>query len=119
MFIFAAIILGAGWAFLYPALMTYVMENAGAAQGPAMATFTAFGDLGTGLGPMIMGVILEWTSYPVMFLCLILVGIANFAYFHYAIWKEAKDIRKEARDREIALKRDRKPLIQLRCEITR
>jgi len=47
MFIFAAIILGAGWAFLYPALMTYVMENAGAAQGPAMATFTAFGDLGT------------------------------------------------------------------------
>ena len=119
MFIFAAIILGAGWAFLYPALMTYVMENAGAAQGPAMATFTAFGDLGTGLGPMIMGVILEWTSYPVMFLCLILVGIANFAYFHYAIWKEATDIRKEAREGEIALKRDRKLLIPLQCEIKR
>jgi len=68
---------------------------------------------------MIMGVILEWTSYPVMFLCLILVGIANFAYFHYAIWKEATDIRKEAREGEIALKRDRKLLIPLQCEIKR
>ena len=119
MFILAAIILGAGWAFLYPSLMIYVMEKAGTAQGPAMATFTALGDLGTGVGPMIMGIILEWTSYPVMFLCLILVGVTNFVYFHYAIWKEAKDIREEVREGKIALKSDRKPFTQLRCEIRR
>jgi len=113
MFIVAAIILGAGWAFLYPSLMVYVMEKAGTAQGPAMATFTALGDLGTGVGPMIMGIVLEWTSYPVMFLCLILIGATNFVYFHYAIWK---DIPAEGRKEQIALKRDRKPLTQLRCE---
>jgi len=69
----------------------------GDCAGPAMATFTALGDLGTGAGPMLMGIILEWTSYPVMFLCLILFGVTNFVYFHYAIWKEAKDIREEGR----------------------
>ena len=95
LFILAAVILGTGWAFLYPSLMMHVMENAGTAQGPAMATFTALGDLGAGVGPMMMGIILEWTSYPVMFLCLILVGVTNFIYFHHAIWKEAKDVREE------------------------
>jgi MFS family permease len=119
MFILAAIILGAGWAFLYPSLMIYVMEKAGTAQGPAMATFTALGDLGAGVGPMIMGIILEWTSYPVMFFCLILVGVTNFVYFYYAIWKEAKDIREEVKEGKIALKSHRKPLIQLRCEAER
>jgi MFS family permease len=119
MFILAAIILGAGWAFLYPSLMIYAMENAGTAQGPAMATFTALGDLGAGVGPMMMGIILELTGYPVMFLCLILVGVTNFVYFHYAIWKEAKDIRQVVREEKIALKRDRKPLTQLRCAIKR
>jgi MFS family permease len=119
MFILAAIILGAGWAFLYPSLMIYVMEKAETAQGPAMATFTALGDLGAGVGPMIMGIILEWTSYPVMFFCLILVGVTNFVYFYYAIWKEAKDIREEVKEGKIALKSHRKPLIQLRCEAER
>ena len=113
MFVVAAIILGAGWAFLYPSLMVYAMEKAGTAQGPAMATFTALGDLGAGVGPMMMGIVLEWTSYPIMFLCLILVGAANLVYFHYAVWK---DIPAEGRKEQIALKRDRKPLTQLRCE---
>ncbi len=117
MFILAAIILGAGWAFLYPSLMVHVMERAGAAQGPAMGTFTALGDLGTGVGPMMMGVILEWTGYHVMFLCLVLVGVMNFVYFHYAIWKETEPIRKEVR--KIALKRNREPHAQLRCAIRR
>ncbi len=86
-FILAAIILGTGWAFLYPSLMIYAIENAGPAQGPAMGTFTALADLGTGLGPMIMGIVLERMGYPVMFLCLILVGVTNSIYFYYAIEK--------------------------------
>ena len=119
MFIVAAIILGIGWAFLYPSLMIYVMENAGTAQGPAMATFTALGDLGMGVGPMIMGIVLEWTSYPVMFLCLILVGVINFVYFHFAIWREPKDIREGMREREIIPEKGRKPLTQIPCAIKR
>jgi MFS family permease len=88
MFIVVAVILGAGWSLLYPSIMIYAIENAGSAQGPAMGTFTALGDLGAGMGPMIMGIILQWTSYPVMFMSLTLIGILNFFFFHYAIAKK-------------------------------
>jgi predicted MFS family arabinose efflux permease len=89
MFILAAVVLGMGWALLYPFLMIQAIENAGSAQGPAMATFTALADLGAGLGPMIMGLILEWMGYPVMLSCLILTAIINFLYFYYSIGKKA------------------------------
>ncbi len=55
-----------------------------------MATFTALADLGAGLGPMIMGFVLERTSYPIMFVCLILTGVINFLYFYYAIGRSRK-----------------------------
>ncbi len=90
MFILVAVILGTGWALLYPFLMIHAIENAGSAQGPAMATFTALGDLGAGLGPMIMGFILEWMGYPIMLSCLILTGGINFLYFYYSIGKKAR-----------------------------
>jgi MFS family permease len=89
MFILAAVVLGMGWALLYPFLMIHAIENAGFAQGPAMATFTALADLGAGLGPMIMGFILELMGYPVMLSCLILTAIINFIYFYYSIGKKA------------------------------
>jgi MFS family permease len=95
MFILIAVMLGSGWAFLYPFLTIHVIENAGPARGPAMATFTALGDLGAGLGPMIMGIILQTTSYPIMFACLILTGITNFLYFYYAIGKKGRNVRGE------------------------
>ena len=88
MFILVAVILGAGWALLYPSILIYAIEKAGSAQGPAMGTFTALGDLGAGMGPMIMGIILQWTSYPVMFFSLTLIGILNFLFFHYSIAKK-------------------------------
>ena len=87
-FIPVAVLLGMGWAFLYPFLTIQAIENAGRARGPAMATFTALGDLGVGLGPMIMGSILERTSYPIMFACLILTGGFNLFYFYLAIGKK-------------------------------
>jgi MFS family permease len=90
MFILVAVIYGSGLALLYPSLLIYAIENAGSAQGPAMATFTALGDLGTGIGPMIMGIILQGTSYPIMFSCLALTGAINFLYFYYVIGKGKK-----------------------------
>ena len=88
--ILVAVILGAGWAFLYPSLMIYAIEGARFGQGPAMGTFTALADLGAGLGPMMMGVILQWTSYPFMFTCLALTGVTIFLYYYYAIGRKEK-----------------------------
>jgi MFS family permease len=90
MFILVAIVFGTGWAFLYPSLVVYAVENSGSARGPAMSTFTALADLGAGIGPMITGMILEWTNYPVMFFFLALIGTVNFLYFHYTIGKKGK-----------------------------
>jgi MFS family permease len=90
-FIFIAIILGTGWAFLYPSLTIHVIETAGLSRGPAMGTFTALADLGAGLGPMIMGFILQRTSYPIMYACLTLTGAINFLYFYYTLGRKGKD----------------------------
>jgi len=90
MFILVAVIYGMGLALLFPSLLIYAIEKAGSAQGPAMGTFTALADLGTGLGPMMMGIILQGTSYPIMFSCLALTGAINFLYFYYVIGKRKK-----------------------------
>jgi len=92
MFIVVAIIFGTGWAFLYPSLVVYAVENSESARGPAMGTFTALADLGAGIGPMIMGLILEWTNYPVMFFLLALIGVVNFIYFRYTITKKKEKV---------------------------
>lgn len=89
MFILAAVLMGVGWSLPYPSLLIQVTNNAGSARGPAMGTFTALGDVGSGLGPMVMGLVLEWTSYPVMFLGLALTGASTVTYYHYAIAKKA------------------------------
>jgi MFS family permease len=92
MFILVAIIFGAGWAFLYPSLVVYAVENSGSARGPAMGTFTALADLGAGIGPMILGLILEWTNYPMMFLSLALFGAVNVLYFGYTVRRKRKAV---------------------------
>jgi predicted MFS family arabinose efflux permease len=89
MFILVAILLGAGWAFLYPILTIHVIEKAGLERGPAMGTFTAISDLGSGLGPMVMGLVLEKSGYPVMFVCLILTAVVNLVYFYWAMARKA------------------------------
>ena len=58
-----------------------------------MGTFTALADLGAGIGPMIMGMILEWTNYPIMFFFLAITGVMNFLYFCYTIRKKRKQVR--------------------------
>jgi MFS family permease len=88
MFLLVAVGLGIGWALLYPSLMIYAIENASSARGPAMGTFTGLADLGAGMGPMILGIILQWTNYSIMFSCLTLIGIINLFYFYYAIGKK-------------------------------
>jgi MFS family permease len=81
MFIVVGMIWGIGAAFIGPALMAYTVDRAGPSLGPAMGTFTALSDLGVSLGPVMMGFIIRLTSYPVMFLCLALMGVISMLYF--------------------------------------
>jgi high-affinity Fe2+/Pb2+ permease len=53
-----------------------------------MGTFTAIADLGSGMGSFMMGIILQLTSYPIMFSCLTLTGIINFLYFYFIVRKK-------------------------------
>jgi hypothetical protein len=50
-----------------------------------MGTYTALADLGAGIGPMVIGMILEWTNFPIMFFSLTLIGVINFLYFRCTI----------------------------------
>jgi MFS family permease len=81
MFILVAALWGTGHAFLIPSLMAYTFERAGASPGPAVATFYAISDVGTFLGPLIMGTVIQYTGYRVMFLCLAMTGLFNLLYF--------------------------------------
>jgi len=88
MFILVAVIWGIGFTFLTPSLIAFALDRVGSSPGPAMGTFTAISDLGMSTGPMIMGVILHSTSYPVMFLCLALIGFINLNYFYFFLRKK-------------------------------
>jgi MFS family permease len=88
MFILVAVIWGVGNAFLYPSLIAYAIDRAGPSRGHAMATFQAVADFGAGIGPVIMGIVLHWTSYPIMFLSLTLVSGINLCYFYFLVRKE-------------------------------
>jgi predicted MFS family arabinose efflux permease len=85
MFILVAVVWGMGNAFLYPTLVAYATDVAGLARGPAVGTYLALSDFGAGMGAVIMGIILELTNYPIMFLCLALTGVINLLYFNYAV----------------------------------
>ncbi len=91
MFLLVAVIWGIGNAFLFPTLVAFALDRAGSSRGPAMGTFTAVTDLGVGVGAAMMGLILNWTSYPTMFLCLALIGVINLLYFHFFIRKKGGD----------------------------
>jgi MFS family permease len=85
MFILVAAVWGIGNAFLYPTLVAYALDHAKLSPGPAMGTFTAVADLGSGMGSVIMGIILQLTNYPIMFFCLALTGIINLLYFYFLV----------------------------------
>jgi MFS family permease len=87
MFILVAVIWGIGHAYLGPTLVVYALDRSGSSRGPVIGTFMAMSDLGMSLGPVIMGIILNVASYPVMFLCLALAGLINLNYFFFFVRK--------------------------------
>jgi MFS family permease len=87
MFIVVAVIWGMGNAFLTPAILAYIIDRAGSSKGPAIGMYMLLSDLGLGLGPVIMGLIIGLSSYPTMFLCLAFTGVINLIYFHFFVRK--------------------------------
>lgn len=90
LFLVVAVIWGLGIAFFYPTLVAYTIDLAGESRGPAVGTYLAFSDFGGSVGAVVMGSILQRTSYRTMFLCTALVGLINLIYFYMAILKRPK-----------------------------
>jgi MFS family permease len=92
MFILVAVIWGVGNALLTPAILAYVLDRAGSSKGPAIGMYMLLSDLGLGLGPVIMGIIIRLSSYPMMFLCLAFTGMINLIYFFFFVRKRQHSI---------------------------
>ena len=90
LFIFTGFLWGVGAAFFMPACMAYALEFAGSSSGAAVGTFQALTDLGMALGPVIMGLIIPITGYPVMFLCLAFIYLIDMCYFQFYVRKRRR-----------------------------
>jgi len=86
-FILIGMLWGVGSAFLAPLAMAYALEYSGSSDGTAVATYQAFMDLGLALGPAVMGIIVPFTGYRAMFLCLALACLINLGYFQFYLKK--------------------------------
>jgi len=63
-----AVVMGAGFSLLFPSLALLVMDRTGdEARGTAMGAFTAFFDVGVGLGAPLAGAVAAVGGYPVAF----------------------------------------------------
>lgn len=63
-----AVVMGLGFSLLFPSLALIVMNRTGdAARGTAMGAFTAFFDVGVGLGAPIAGAVSALAGYPAAF----------------------------------------------------
>lgn len=87
MFIFVGMLWGVGGGFLPPVCMAYALDYAGTSDGTAVGTYQAFMDFGFGISPTIMGIIVPFIGYPVMFLFLGLVCLINLCYFQLFLRK--------------------------------
>ena len=88
MFILVAVIWGIGNALLTPAILAYVLDRTGSSKGPAIGMYMLLSDLGLGLGPVVMGIVIRLSSYPTMFLCLAFTGVINLVYFYFFVRKK-------------------------------
>ena len=88
MFILVAVIWGIGNALFAPAVMAITLDRAGSSKGPAVGMYTLLSDLGLGVGPMITGIIIRLSSYPIMFFSLALTGVVNLIYFYFFVRKK-------------------------------
>jgi hypothetical protein len=68
-------------------VLAYALDRAKTSPGPVVGTYTALADLGLGLGPVIMGFVVRFSSYRIMFLSLSLTAVISLIYFHFFVRK--------------------------------
>lgn len=86
----AALLFGIGWSALYPGLLSLTIDRVPPwERGSAMGTLTAAFDLSTGVGQPALGLVLEQSSFPVLFLTGALGPLAAGAGF--LAWRKRSD----------------------------
>ncbi|HLB12071.1 MAG TPA: MFS transporter [Dehalococcoidia bacterium] len=82
LFMMAAACYGIGFAFVTPSLMALTVDRAEPeARGAAMGTFSSAFDLGIGLGSILLGLLLEVTSFQVMYLTSAGIAVASLVVY--------------------------------------
>ena len=88
MFMLVAVIFGIGNAFFSPVVLAYALDRAKTSPGPVVGTYTALADLGLGLGPVVMGFVVRFSNYQIMFLSLSFSSLISLIYFHFLVRKK-------------------------------
>ena len=91
-FIFVGLLWGTGVAFIFPVTIAYAFEYAGTSGGTAVSTFRVLTDLGQAAGPMVMGLLIPFTGYPAMFLCLAVICLINLCYFQFFVRRKGTSL---------------------------
>lgn len=79
----AGALTGAGFGTLMPAVQASVVRLSGGQRvGLAIATYYLFLDIGTGLGPLGLGFVIEATDHRVMYLAVAALMLCSTLYYH-------------------------------------
>lgn len=85
-----ALLFGIGWSALYPGLLSLTIDRVPPwERGSAMGTLTAAFDLSTGIGQPALGLVLEQTSFPILFITGAIGPLAAGAGF--LAWRKRSD----------------------------
>lgn len=81
-FLAAALFYGVGFGMVHPTLMALLVDRVDEkGRGAAMGTFTAAFDLGIGAGSILLGVVLQFAGFTVMYLLGGVIVLAGTAWF--------------------------------------
>ena len=81
-FLASGFVIGYGISIVYSICQTMVINETPAHRyGVATSTFAAIVDLGSGLGPMVLGVILPSTGYTGMYIMCALIGVISLLMY--------------------------------------
>jgi MFS family permease len=94
MFILVGVLWGIAAGYLIPACMAYALDYAGSSDGTTIGTYQAFMDVGLAVGPVTMGIIVQFAGYRFMFLCSAFVCLVNLGYFLLYLRKRGDAVRR-------------------------
>ena len=83
-FLISAFLYGMGFGFVHPALMALLVDRVTEkTRGAAMGTFTAAFDLGIGTGSIVLGIVLQFYGFSVLYILggtIVLIGAVFFMF---------------------------------------